>query len=115
VSDGWDNAPPGQAGEVLRVWRTRLDPHQATSVVHLNPVYDAGTFDVRRLAPGVASVGIRDAEDAAALVELARFATASANFDELRTPLTSRVERSLNAEETVSCRPPLMGSPTGST
>ncbi|GAA4607836.1 hypothetical protein BJY16_006539 [Actinoplanes octamycinicus] len=95
VSDGWDNDPPGLAGEVLRVWRTRLDPAQATSVVHLNPVYDAGTFDVRRLGPGVATVGLRDAEDAAALVELGRFATGDAGFDELRGHLAARVERFL--------------------
>ena len=97
VSDGGDNAPPGLAGEVLRVWRERLDPAGATSVVHLNPVYDAGTFDVRRLALGVATVGVRDAENAATLVELARFATGEAGFDELRRHLTDRVERFLGA------------------
>lgn len=53
VSDGWDNAPPGLAAEVLRIWRTRLDPAGRTSIVHLNPVYDADDFDVRRLAPTV--------------------------------------------------------------
>ncbi|MDQ0943995.1 hypothetical protein [Streptomyces sp. V1I1] len=74
VSDGWDNAPPGPAGEVLRVWRTRLDPDRSTSVVHVNPVYDADGFDVRRLAPSVPTAGIRDAEDLAALVEIAQFA-----------------------------------------
>src|SRR5690606_12391631 len=26
VSDGCDNAPPGLARDVLRIWRTRLDP-----------------------------------------------------------------------------------------
>ncbi|MFC7478845.1 hypothetical protein ACFQX7_00570 [Luedemannella flava] len=99
VSDGWDNAPPGAAAEVLRVWATRLDPHRATDVVHLNPVYDADTFDVRRLAPTVATVGIRDAEDAPALIELARFATGQANFAELRRHLADRVERFLVASE----------------
>ncbi|MEV4757536.1 hypothetical protein AB0J86_20825 [Micromonospora sp. NPDC049559] len=95
VSDGWDNAPPGQAAEVLRVWRTRLDPEQRTLVVHLNPVYDGDAFDVRRLAPGVATVGVRNAEDVAALVELARFATGAAGFGELREHLADRVERFL--------------------
>jgi hypothetical protein len=102
VSDGWDNAPPGQAGEVLRIWRTRLDPDASTSVVHLNPVYDANTFDVRRLAAGVATVGIRDAEDAAALVELARFAAGTADVDDLRRHLADRVERFLTAESATS-------------
>ncbi|TXS78290.1 hypothetical protein [Streptomyces sp. sk2.1] len=74
VSDGWDNAPPGLAGEVLRVWRTRLDPDRRTEVVHVNPVYDADGFDVRRLAPSVPTAGIRDAEDLPTLVEIAQFA-----------------------------------------
>ena len=92
VSDGWDNAPPGQAAEVLRVWRQRLDPDGRTSVVHLNPVYDGAAFDVRRLSPLVPSVGVRDAEDVPALVELARFATGAAPFAELRLSLMERVE-----------------------
>nr|BFE56926.1 hypothetical protein GCM10020063_014520 [Dactylosporangium thailandense] len=92
VSDGWDNAPPGQAAEVLRIWRQRLDPAARTSIVHLNPVFDGDAFDVRRLAPSVPSVGVRAAEDAAALVELARFATGTATFAELRVFLDDRVE-----------------------
>ncbi|GIG91490.1 hypothetical protein [Plantactinospora endophytica] len=98
VSDGWDNAPPGQAAEVLRIWGTRLDPERRTFVVHLNPVYDSDNFDVRRLGPAVATVGVRDAEDAAALVELARFATGTASFDELRRHLDDRVARFLANE-----------------
>jgi hypothetical protein len=95
VSDGWDNAPVGLAAEVLRVWWERLDPARLTDVVHLNPVYDTDTFDVRRIAPGVATVGVRDAEDAATLVELARFSTGRAPFADLRAHLTDRVERFL--------------------
>ncbi|WP_371636602.1 hypothetical protein [Streptomyces zaomyceticus] len=92
VSDGWDNAPPGLAGEVLRVWRSRLDPERRTSVVHLNPVYDAEGFDVRRLAPSVPAAGIRDAEDLAALVEIAQFAEGRTGFAELLAYLDRRVE-----------------------
>jgi len=44
----------------------------------------------------VATVGVRDAEDAAALVELARFGTGRATFAELRAHLTDRVERFLS-------------------
>ncbi|MFE5620334.1 hypothetical protein [Streptomyces sp. NPDC056524] len=92
VSDGWDNAPPGLAGEVLRVWRTRLDPGRRTSAVHVNPVYDAAGFDVRRLAPSVPTAGIRDAEDLAALVEIAQFAEGRMGLAELRAYLDRRVE-----------------------
>ncbi|MFI5910331.1 hypothetical protein [Dactylosporangium sp. NPDC051541] len=90
VSDGWDNAPPGQAAEVLRVWRQRLDPAGHTSIVHLNPVYDG--FAVRTLSPFVPSVGVRAAEHAPALVELARFAAGAATFTELRAYLDDLVE-----------------------
>ncbi|WP_137989712.1 hypothetical protein [Streptomyces vilmorinianum] len=92
VSDGWDNAPPGLAGEVLRVWRTRLDPERRTSAVHVNPVYDAAGFDVRRLAPSVPTAGIRDAEDLAALVEIAQFAEGRTGLAQLRAYLDRRVE-----------------------
>ncbi|MFJ2647074.1 hypothetical protein ACIO1C_10145 [Streptomyces sp. NPDC087420] len=92
VSDGWDNAPPGLAGEVLRVWRSRLDREGRTSVVHLNPVYDTDGFDVRRLAPSVPTAGIRDAEDLPALVEIAQFAEGRTGMAELREYLDRRVE-----------------------
>ena len=99
VSDGWDNAPPGLAGEVLRVWRTRLDPGRTTSAVHLNPVFDATGLEVRRLAPSVPTAGIRDAEDLPALVELAQFAEGRTGLAELRSYLDRRVELFLDREE----------------
>ncbi len=91
VSDGADNAPPGLAGEVLRIWRTRLDPGHACAVVHLNPVYDAADFDVRRLAPSVPTAGIRDAENLPALVELAAFAEGRTGLPELQAHLSRRI------------------------
>jgi len=98
VSDAWDNDPPGGASEVLRVWRERVDPEGHTEVVHLNPVYDPRDFMVRPLAPGVPSVGIRDGEDAATLVEVARFATGLGHLDELTGYFATQVSRLLNNE-----------------
>nr|WP_233168783.1 hypothetical protein [Streptomyces tsukubensis] len=99
VSDGWDNAPPGLAGEVLRLWRTALDPGRATAVVHVNPVYDAAGYDVRRLAPSVPTVGIRDAEDLPALVEVGQFTEGRTGPAELRAYLDRRTERFLRRYE----------------
>ncbi|MGW1091700.1 hypothetical protein ACWD4L_36910 [Streptomyces sp. NPDC002596] len=93
VSDGWDNAPAGLAGEVLRVWRTRMDPDRHTAVVHVNPVYEADGFDVRRLAPSVPTAGIRDAEDLPALVEIARFAEGRTGAAALHAYLDRQVVR----------------------
>lgn len=99
VSDGWDNAPPGLAGEVLRVWRTRLDRERRTAIVHLNPVYDAEVFDVRRLAASVPTAGIRDAEDLPALVEIAQFAEGRTGLAELQAYLDRRIENFLRTHE----------------
>jgi len=66
-------------------------------IVHLNPVYDAGDFDVRRLAPGVPTAGIRDAENLPTLVELARFAEGRVGLARLRAHLDERVARFLGA------------------
>ncbi|GAA1985726.1 hypothetical protein GCM10009838_55130 [Catenulispora subtropica] len=98
VSDGWDNSPPGLAGEVLRVWRTRLDPQQRVDIVHVNPVFDAEALDVRALSPSVPSVGIRDAEDLVPLVELAQFAQGRLGLPELLAYLDGRVRRFLGAD-----------------
>ncbi|MFJ8841318.1 hypothetical protein ACIRFF_00270 [Streptomyces cyaneofuscatus] len=99
VSDGWDNAPAGLAGEVLRVWRARLDPGRRTAVVHVNPVYDADGFDVRRLTAGVPTAGIRDAEDLPALVEIARFAEGRTGAAELYAYLDRRVALFLGEDD----------------
>jgi hypothetical protein len=95
VSDGWDNAPPGLAAEVLRVWRARLDPLRRTAVVHLNPVYDADDFDVRRRSADVPTVGVRDAEDIPALVEFAQLAARGGELDVLRSHLAQRTAQFL--------------------
>lgn len=100
VSDGWDNAPPGLAGEVLRVWRTRIDPDRRTSVVHVNPVYDADGFDVRRLSPSVPTAGIRDAEDLPALVEIAQFSEGRTGPAALHAYLDRQVARFVTAGRT---------------
>ncbi|MQY19760.1 hypothetical protein [Nocardia macrotermitis] len=90
VSDGWDNAPPGLAAEVLRVWRGVLDPDERVDVVHLNPVYDAENFEVRRISGVVPTAGVRNAEDLPALVELAHFATGRAELSGLTAHLADR-------------------------
>ncbi|GAA0208565.1 hypothetical protein GCM10010492_02720 [Saccharothrix mutabilis subsp. mutabilis] len=97
ISDGWDNAPPGLAGEVLRVWRRNVDPANRVSAIHLNPVYDAGDYDVKRLTRDVPSVGIRNAEDLPTLVEFARFTEGRTGYAGLSAHFTDRVTRFLES------------------
>jgi hypothetical protein len=91
LSDGYDNDPPGGAGEVLRVYRERLDPHARTVVVHANPVFDANDFSPRALTPSVPTIGIRDASDLPTMLAFARFAAVDAGLDGLHEFLDARV------------------------
>ncbi|MEM8605332.1 MAG: hypothetical protein AAGF24_16045, partial [Cyanobacteria bacterium P01_H01_bin.121] len=78
VSDGWENDPPGGVAELLRVYRARLDPNRQISIIHCNPVFNAADFTLKRLSPLVPTVGLREAEELAVVLEFARFAEGTA-------------------------------------
>ena len=103
VSDGYENDPPRGAAEVARVFRKRLDPERKTSIVHLNPVFDAEHYAPRTIGPAIPTVGLRDAEDLLTMLGFARFADGSAPLSELEDYLAERVKRML--------RPATEGSP----
>ncbi|GAA4896784.1 hypothetical protein LX16_1309 [Stackebrandtia albiflava] len=116
VSDGWDNSPPGLAKAVLGAWRRRIDVARQTAVVHLNPGYDPRRYDVRRLADGVPTIGIRDAADIPALVELAGFAEGRRGMAELHAHLDLRVARLLGRghdDRSAALPPPRTTRPDG--
>lgn len=98
VSDGYDNDPPGGAAEIIRVFRARLDPGRTTSLVHLNPVYDASEYATKGIHPAMVTLGIRDAEGLPTLLGFARFIDGSASLPELQALLDSRA-RELTGEE----------------
>lgn len=98
VSDGYDNDPPGGAAEIVRVFRTRLDPERATALVHLNPVYDASEYATKAIHPAMVTLGIRDAEGLPTLLGFARFIDGSAGLPELQALLEVRA-RELVGEE----------------
>lgn len=90
VSDGWDNSPPEGARHVLDLYRTMLDPDNRVSIVHVNPVFNAGDYTLRRLSPLVPTVGLRDAEDLSTVLSFARFAEGAAPLAELSRFLAGR-------------------------
>jgi hypothetical protein len=96
VSDGVENDPPRGASEVLRVFRTRLDPGVLrTSIIHANPVFNADDLSLRALGPHTPTVGLRDAEDLPTLLGFARFAEGSAMLADLDDYLAVRVRQML--------------------
>ncbi len=95
VSDGFENRPRGGVAEVLRHYRQRVAPDHRVSVVHLNPVFDHERLAPRSLAPSVATVGLRDAEDLFTMLGFARFAEGSGTLAELEAWLSARVRRFL--------------------
>ncbi len=105
VSDGFDNDPPRGAGEVCRVFRARLDPQRKTTIVHVNPVFDAPHLGPRPLDRSVPTVGLRDAEDLATVLAFARFADGSLSLAALEDYLAVRAT-ALVAPSTPSDAPP---------
>lgn len=100
VSDGCENDPPQGAAEILRVYRTKLDPMRRTSIVHCNPVFNSNDFSLRSLSPSIPTVGLRDAEDLPTMLGFARFADGCAPLTELEAYLAERVQLMLgNGEE----------------
>lgn len=90
VSDGFDNDPTGGAGEVCRVFRERLDRGRRTTIVHINPVFDAPELGPRRLGPHVPTIGLRDAEDLPTALAFARFADGALSLAALEDYLARR-------------------------
>jgi hypothetical protein len=99
VSDGCDNDPPKGAAELLRVYRTKLDPQQRTSIVHCNPVFNSEDFSMRPLSSFIPTVGLRDAEDLPTMLSFARFAEGSAPLSELEAYLAEQVREFLGARD----------------
>ena len=90
VSDGFENDPPGAAGEVVRLFRKHVDPQGRTAIVHLNPVFDASSYMPRALGSEVPTVGIRDAEELALKLAFARFSAGDLPLSALEAWLESR-------------------------
>ena len=93
VSDGFENSPHGGVAEVLRLVRERIAPERKFSIVHVNPVFDEERYAPRSLAPTIATVGLRDAEDLFTMLGFARFAEGSGTLAELEAWLAARVRR----------------------
>ncbi len=103
VTDGFENDPPGAAGEVVRLFREHIDPATETpktAFVHLSPTFDAESFMPRPLGAAVPTVGIRDASELALKLGFARFAAGHTELDELQSWLLTRADRWLRDAET---------------
>ncbi len=95
ISDGWDNDPPAATAELLRVYRGKLDPQSKVSIIHLNPVFNADNYNLKRLSPLIPTVGIREAEDLPIVLEFAKFAEGKGTLAELEEYLGDRVKQLL--------------------
>lgn len=95
ISDGFENDPPNGAAEILRVYRTKLDPTHRTGIVHCNPVFNSETLAPQAISVHVPTVGLRDAEDLPTVLGFARLADGSASLAELEEYLAARTKHLL--------------------
>lgn len=92
VSDGWENDPPGATDAILELYD---ELGRRCVFVHGNPVFDGTTYEPRRLARGMATVGIRQPEDLLTCLSFARFALGKSTAEELERELEDRASRAL--------------------
>jgi hypothetical protein len=96
VSDGFDNDPPGTAGELLAIARARgLCPF----TLHVNPVFDDVSLGPKPLGAAVPTMGIRDAEDLPTAIAFGQFAEGGGSLAELTAALGARVAHFLGARQ----------------
>lgn len=95
ISDGCENDPPKGAAEILRIYRTKLDPQCRTTIVHCNPVFNAEDFTLRPLSDIIPTVGLRDAEDLPTMLNFAQFAQGKATLSQLENYLAQRAQQML--------------------
>ena len=95
ISDGWDNDPPAATAELLRIYRSKLDPQGKVSIIHLNPVFNADNYSLKYLSPLIPTVGIREAEDLPIVLEFAKFAEGKGTLVELERYLGDRIQQLL--------------------
>ncbi|HET9621501.1 MAG TPA: hypothetical protein VFP84_09055, partial [Kofleriaceae bacterium] len=96
VSDGFDNDPPGTAGELLAAARAaRLCPF----TVHVNPVFDDISLGPKPLGPAVPTMGLRDAEDLPTAIAFGELAHGGGSLAQLEAVLAARVAQFLGAQD----------------
>ena len=81
ISDGFENDPPGGTEQILQLYNQHLAPANPPLMVHLNPVFDAAHYEPRQLAPSMATVGLRDAEDIPTMLGFAKFADGTVRIE----------------------------------
>jgi len=96
VSDGFDNDPPGTAGELLAIARAKgLCPF----TLHINPVFDDVSLGPKPLGAAVPTMGIRDAEDLPTAIAFGEFANGGGTLAQLSAALDARVAHFLGGRQ----------------
>jgi len=95
VSDGYENAPPFGVRQLMRVYNKNIaaknDAKNKVSFVHLNPVFDATTFDLRPISPDIVTMGLRNVQDIFTPLNFARFAAGHSDIKALESYLDQAV------------------------
>ncbi|GEM47627.1 hypothetical protein [Deinococcus cellulosilyticus] len=89
VSDACENDVPDAFEQTYQAYR-RMGGK--ASIIHLSPVFDAETYQVKPLLKDLPALGIRAGEDLATTLAFARFSARETTLLELETYLQSRVD-----------------------
>jgi len=101
ISDGFENDPPGLTSRVYQAW-LEMQGKSVVSVLHLNPVYDAENYNVKKLGNGITSLGIRNAEDLTMILEYSQFASGLVTLEKLEKYLRYKFLGNTTVENLIS-------------
>ena len=71
----------------------QLAQSRQTTLLHINPVFDAERYEPRRLSPLVPTIGIRTAADLLAVMPYVEFAAGRRSADDLQKLLEEQASR----------------------
>lgn len=100
VSDGYENAPPFGVRQLMEIYNknisSKYEAEERVSFLHLNPVFDASSFDLRPISPDIVTMGLRNVEDIFTALNFARFAAGHADIEALEVYLDQAMDEMMS-------------------
>ena len=100
VSDGYENAPPFGVRQLMQVYHKNISPkisaQDRVSILHLNPVFDASSFDLRPISPEIVTMGLRNVQVIFTALNFARFAAGHADIKALDRYLDQAMDQMMS-------------------
>ena len=98
ISDGYENDPMDCFEQIIKIYNKKFAKTNKINILHLNPVFEANNFDVKKLSDEIITLGIRDIEDFPLLWNFENFISGNLNLKDLHKYLDFLYDLNLKNE-----------------